>query len=86
MYEIWLTHVFHAELDLVAEPSSASFQEDGPALMPDGRVNVLAVEDHMARVVWQQWQHFITSSGVSTDAGVKESMLQASAVPVRITC
>lgn len=59
---------------------------DDTCLLPDGRLNVLAVEDHMARTVWSQWQQFAGPSGDDMDAQVKESMQQASAVQVLTRC
>lgn len=52
-------------------------------LRADGTVNVRAVEEHMAHIVWCQWQQFVKPVNEDTDALVKESMLQALAAQVR---
>lgn len=50
--------------------------------MPDGALNIPAVESRMARTLWSQWQQFARPTDDDTIARVKESMLQASAVQV----
>jgi hypothetical protein len=61
---------------------STSVQDEDSVLLPDGSLNVLAVENHMARIVWSQWQQFAAPSGDDENARIKESMLQASAAQV----
>jgi hypothetical protein len=68
----------------LAGATNSCTNEIHSCLLHDGRLNALAVEQHMARMVWSQWQQFPTSSSSSMSARVKESMLQASAVQVRI--